>query len=274
MSKPRKPRIGEGIKELVESVPEPLIKRLRHIVAPPGKKGTWLRHLSDAQLAEFYFRLKVGQACYGLARIAQEQWGIMVQSQTTSLARSVRTFRDKALGDLQLAKITGGNRDSSENKKVAKILDRKTKGLVEKCDGLSVLAWGILSQQERATLMMEYENEVGYMSKQTDNALKVLADMVNQYVKLQIELGIAGPGPSPENLHFHAHIKGVVGSMSPPEREKMADVANRFAELVQAKSVKLIQDEDGSWKYVRAAETGDKDVSSNECVLIDDNGGD
>lgn len=267
------PRIGDGIKELVETVPKPLIDRLRRLVAPPGKKGTWLRHLSDAQLSEVYFRLKLGAACYALARMAQEQWGVMVQSQAQSLARSVRSFRDKALGDLQLAKITGDNKDSSQNKKVVKVLDKKAKDLVEKCDGLAVMAWGILSQQERITVMMQYENEVGYMSKQTDQAFKVLSDMVSQYIKLQIELGVVGPGPAPGDVHFHAHIKGMVGALSATEREKMADVANRFAELIQAKSIKLIQDEDGSWRYGKAADMeGGLNVSSNECVPVSDGG--
>jgi hypothetical protein len=264
-------RIGDGIKEFVETVPKPLINRLRKIVAPPGKKGTWMRHLSDAQLAEIYFRLRAGQACYAMAKMAQEQWGVMTQSHVQSLARSVRQFRDKSLGDLQIAKITGDDKDTSQNKKVAKILDRKTKDLVERCDGLNVMAWGILCQQERIAVMMQYEHEVGYVSKQTDTAMKVLSDMTDKYIKAQIELGVMGIAPTPGDVHFHAHIKGMVGSMSGTEREKMADVANRFVELIQSKSIKLIQDDDGQWRYGKAADTEMKNVS-NECVPINNRG--
>lgn len=257
------------IKEFVETVPKPLINRLRRIVEPQGKKGTWLRHLSDAQLAEIYFRLRMGQAAYALAKICQNQWGIMVQSQPQSLARSIRAFADKALGDSALAKINKG--DPSENKAVAKIIDKKAQDIIDKCDGLKVMAWTVLSQQERVLVMMKNENELGFVSKQTDNAIKVLSEITDRYLKMQIELGIRDSRPSPQELHIHAHVKQMLGALPDVEREKMADVALKFVEQIEKKAITLQMDKDGAYRYTKAASEGSKNESDNECVPVKSN---
>lgn len=267
MTKRKKIQTPNEIREFVETVPKPLIKRLRRIVEPPGKKGTWLRHLSDAQLAEIYFRLRTGQAAYALAKICQEQWGIMVRSQPQSLARSIRSFADKALSDAQLAALKKG--DPSENKALTKIIDKTAQDLLEKCDGLRVMAWTVLSQQERVSVMIQNENEFGFMSKETDNAIKVLSEITDKYVKMQVELGVLDSRPTPTELHVHAHVKQMLGALPEVEREKMADIALKFVEQMESKAIQLIMDKDGTYKYVKAAAEDHGDDSVNECVPVE-----
>jgi hypothetical protein len=221
----------------VSEAAKTLLKKLRIAVTPKKTRGSWLKHLSDKQLAEVFYRLRRGQSASHIAKIAMTEWGVSGAS-AKSLARPLRDFKTKILPEIQLAnqamEKAGGESKSTD-------LNGRAKRVSEKLDSLGRMAWLIEEQTDRFVMLREKEKQMKMPLKQTDTVFKALVDSLDQYTKLQIELGILDSKPSEHTLTIHSTFSGVMEQIG--ERGSiMVAAANNLAGLIEEATTTLEYD--------------------------------
>jgi hypothetical protein len=231
------------VSEAVELSGDALIRKLRHIVRPPGKKGTWLRFLSDRQLAEVYQRLKQGQSIYSITRIAQSHCSSQRNSSIKSLSRAVRQFREAALGDL--APIPAGRGKQKDKKDAVKVLRQRGARIQKKLDGLGRLRWLIDKQTDRLEDLMSLEGPIPF--KQTERTVKELGILIENYMKIQMELGLVETKPSELHLLMHHRFHGLLEHTVKDGGQKMIEASNRLLEMAEQEALTLVEREDGTF---------------------------
>lgn len=231
-----------------------VIKRLREAVKPPGKKALWLNSLTDKQLAEVYHRLKMGQAAHYIVRIVQNDWGHFRKSDTGSLSRAVRRFRKEVLGDLQQ-----DGRPTEEGKKLSDRLENRGKKVADKLDGMGRLGWLIEVQTDRVVALYEKE-KASLPFKFTGKEVKTLAEMLETYIRLQIDLGLLDSKPSEYNLTIKHRFDGLLQNSLREDGVAMLDATNRFLELAEQKALTFKLSEDGSYELDKIV--GDQDADT------------
>jgi len=221
---------------------EKLIRTLRQSVKPPGKKGTWMNMLNDSQLVEVYYRLQAGKPAYAIVKIAQNEWGIKRDADAKSMARSVREFRDRTLGEIG-ALASGVATHSVE---MCKTLANKAKRIGDKIDVLGRMAWLIEIQSERIELLHTAEKK-SLPFKHTETAVRALGELLGQYVKIQIDLGLIQRQPDEFNLHVQhsfSKIQAGLGGQGPAA----ANALGKFLAWAEEEAVHMKLDpETGSY---------------------------
>jgi len=253
--KKEEPKEVKDLKGLVELTPPFEIQRMRGIVQPKGKKGTWLRFLSDKRLCEVYYRLKSGQSAHSIAIAVKRDWGLKRNSKTESLARAIRAFKSKALRELDTGKYASPDK-KKESKRAKQFLNR----LKDKVDGLKYMADLIQIQMERIKHSFEQESG-GLVSVHLDDAVKVLFNGIEKYVKLQIQLGVLDAKPEELRLHLQHRFGGVLEHVVKDRGDTMKQFASNLLENLEASSIPLMLGQDGVYSASKGegeAETDQK----------------
>lgn len=215
-----------------------LISTLRLTVKPPGKKGTWLQLLNDRQLLGMYYRMQAGKTPTELARLAQNDWGIKRQADFKSMARGVREFRDRTLGEVSLV----GSDGTKQAIELSQSLLKKARAATEKIDALGVLGRAINIQAARIEALHEAELR-SLPFKHTDGAMRTLGELIGLYVKLQIDLGLIQAQPHEFNLsvqHSFTKIQDGLEGKGPAA----ANALGRFLQWAEKESVHMKLDPD------------------------------
>lgn len=226
--------MADTIEGNVSEAAKALLKKLRIAVTPKKTRGSWLKHLSDKQLAEVFYRLRRGQSAQHIAKIAMTEWGVSGAS-AKSLARPLRDFKAKILPEIQLA-----NQAMEKSGDVGKITDLngRAKRVSEKLDAMGRMAWLIEEQTDRFQMLRDKETQMKMPLKQTDTVFKSLVESLDTYTKLQIELGILDSKPSEHTLTIHNTFSGVMQQLG--ERGTiMVNAANNLAGLIEESTVSL-----------------------------------
>jgi len=244
------------IKGFAETLPIAVMRKLRETVAPPGKRGTWLRYLDDNKLAEVFVQLQAGTACHHIASVAQREWGIKPGSKTQSLARAVRSLRDKMVGEIQKLPIK-----TTEDKDTAKDLKTQAARVSNGLNELEETAWTAMEQKKRIQLFRTKEDLAKMGFQATDKAIQVYLQILEAYAKMKINLGLIEPPTSEFNLNVKHKFAGLMQHTVGPDGEKMVTALDRFMELVDEKSLALVQNKDGSFEYVQE---DNKDAIAND----------
>jgi len=232
------------LEEEMQLAPKSLVRRLREIVRPPGKRGSWMMLLDDQQLLEVYYRLKRGQSANYVCRICQEDWGLKRGSSLKVLNKAMLKFRREALGDIELTKIAArGKRDREE----AESITKRTEKLKKKVDGLEKLAWAIQVQAERLETLVEREKKA-IPFKFTDKTVKTLGELLDTYLKYQIELGVLDAKPSEFNLNIKHKFEGIVQNALENSPHRFIDGMHKFLELAESKALTLVPDSEGTYR--------------------------
>lgn len=247
----------------VEVSSDQLLIKLREAVCPPGKKGTWLRHLSDKQLLESYHRLRMGQGIYAVVRVCQHEWGVMRTSSTKSMARGMRSYRDKTVGILHVAPAieTRAGVTRSDRRDAAELLGMRGKRIVSKLDGLGRLMWLIEVQTDRVAVLCEREQEA-LPFKITGKEVMTLGKLLGDYMKLQMDLGLLETKPHEFNLNIKHKFAGLLQHSVQADGEVMAQAAGKYIELAEQEALTFELGEDGAYKL--------KEGVSDACGLEDE----
>lgn len=239
-----KDKVQEGLTN------DALVRTLRQAVKPPGKKGTWLNLLNDLQLTEVYYRLQMGKPAYAIVKIAKEEWGVKRESDSKSMAREVRKFRDRALGEI----ASVGSSGTPQATEIVQSLAKKAKLVSEKVDALDMFGWLINLQAARIELLHAAEKR-SLPFKHTDGAVRNLGDMLGQYVKMQIDLGLIQQQPQEYNLQVQYSFSKIQEGLN-GKGPQAANALGRFLQWAEEEAVTLKLDpETGS--YVPVAEGGE-----------------
>lgn len=241
----------------VEVSSEQLLEKLRDAVQPHGKKGTWLRHLSDKRLIEIYHRLKMGQNIYQVVRIAQNEWNVMRSSHVKSLARAVRAFRDKTVGLLQVAptiQTHGSTRE--ERRSAADILGLRGKRIVKQLDGVGRLRWLIDVQSERVALLVEREEDA-LPFQITGDEVKTLGKLLSDYMKMQMDLGLIETKPHEFNVNVKHKFAGLLEHSVQGAGDTMAQAAGKYIELAEKEALTFELGHDGAYHMKTGEQDGD-----------------
>ena len=239
-----------SLTDKVEVTGAALVKHLRGIVQPPGKRGSWLRHLNDRQLAEVYHRLKLGQPVYKICKICKEEWNLMPKTEIRSLTRAMTKFRDKAIGEIQTLQ------DSKEKK----VLSKKARRIKKSLDALGSLRWMVDIQAERYALAVEKEKQVGGIQlKETNRTYKELREAVGLLVDAEIRLGVLDSKPAELNVAVKHTFDGVLQHTVGQDGTAMVSATQKFLEDAESMCLTMVLDDDGSFKL--------KDEEPHKCQM-------
>lgn len=196
------------IKEATEGAGLEVIQMLRSIVAPEGKKGNWMKHLSDKQLVEIYQRLRLGQKPRTIVRkVVQDQWGIQTKTTTDSLARAVKRLRELALPELQKH---GQKHDPESDPEEAKMLTQRGKRIVEKLDALGTLRWMVEEQLDRIQMLRGTEKKTKFALQETNKIMSQVRETLHTILDTEMKLGLVDVKPSEHNLNISASFDGMM----------------------------------------------------------------
>lgn len=224
---------SQDLKSQVELTSAAMLHKLRNIVSPPGKKGTWMRYLSDLQLAEVFHRLRLRQSPNYICKIAQNDWGVQPRSEIKSMARAVRALRNDVIGDLRADE---GKRTEEKKKEVAR-LTAKGKRISDRLDGMKRLAWLINIETDRVRML--YSKEKASMPfRHTEKTIEILADLLDKYMRLQIDLGLVESKPQPFQVAVMNKFTTVIGDMK-ASGAPIVDATNHFLALLNESAIPM-----------------------------------
>lgn len=245
----------ESLKGKVEVTAEHTLQKLRTIVQPDGKKGTWLRHLNDKQLAEVYHRIKLGQTVYHIVQIAQREWKVLPKSDPKSLCRAVRDFKNKAVGLLQAHAQSFPQ--TEEKKKFVEEEEKRAEAIVKKVDGLDELAWLIKIQKGRIEILITREKS-SLPFKFTDKSIETLGKLLDTYIEYQLELGVLDRKPQEFDLTLRTQFDGLLKGALSDDGSRMLSAIERMLSMADKKALILKKGENGIFQlnHKRKEENG------------------
>ena len=238
-------KVPNDLKKLVEVTNPTLLKKLRTAVAPPGKKGSWLKFLNDAQLLEVFYRLQQGQPAHGLVLMAQKEWRIKPNSQTNSLARSLRKFRKDVVGEIMDADL-----NTEAKKEEAKALTKRGRKVSEQIDALELQAQALTLWWERIQLIYTKEKKDNSFFKFADASLKGFTEACEKFVTQQMKLGLLESQPRRVQLDVSHNFQGLMAHTIREDKPKVLAAANRFMELAQENALTFEIGEDGNYHFL------------------------
>lgn len=245
----------KDLKNKVAVADPTILKKLRGIVQPPTKRGTWLRHLNDEQLLEVYFRLKDKQSTYHICQMAQKQWKVMPKSDTRSLCRAVRELREGSLG--LIAAYRESFPKTEEKKNFADKQKERAERIVKDVDGMEELRWLLKTMKGRIRGQLEGE-QVGGPSLDTDKSLNNYLKALNVYLEHMEELGLITRVPREVDVNLKADFEMMMGTLIPDGGNRMIVAATKFLELAKQKAIPLKRGESGVYE-MKGEGDGQKD---------------
>lgn len=235
-----------------EVVPNSLIRKVRGIVAPPGRRGTWIRYLNDKQIAEIVVRLQAGIAAHRIAVMAQREWGIKPASQAKSLSRAVRSLRDKIVPDLERLPVR-----TPDEKKDRELVTDAAKKVQNVINEVAIASWAIKEQVTRVKLWRDKENMAKVPLKGTDTSFMNLMSMLETNIKLKTELGMIDPPTSEHNLDMKHKFDGLVTQVIGEDgKERFLDAIEVMMDKIDDESLMLSQDKEGQYYFEGEAQDG------------------
>jgi len=241
----------------VEVTGASIVKRLRRIAQPPGRKGTWLRLLSDRQLTEIFHRLRRGQTPAHIMRIVRNEWGIMEKSSNKSMRRALAKFRDQAIGQINV-EMVDPNKPPEDKKVIRKLKDK----IKDKLDGMGRLRWLIEIQSERIELYRSTEKKTNVPLKSTDRSVKILGELLNQYVCRCMELGLLDAPPSEFNLNVKHRFDGLMKHTVGDGGVAMIEATSTF--LAEAEKSALTMEIGDDGRYILKGNEDGGDVTDSQ----------
>jgi hypothetical protein len=233
-----------SLKGKVEVTDNLTVKKLRRLVEPDGKRGTWLRHLDDKQLVEVYHRLKLNHSLYHIIKVIQKEWGVLSGSEPRSLYRALHKFRSEVVG---LFKEHEQSYPKTEEKSnfVKKEENRAIK-IVKTVDGMDELAWLIILQKGRIEVMVAKEM-FGTPSKLLDKSIAEFRECVNTYLVHAEALGLIDSKPKEYNLNLKTQFDGVLADVIQNDGSRITDMTTRFLDMAEKKFLVMKKLSDGSY---------------------------
>lgn len=229
----------QTIDEMVSLSGESLVKQLREVVSPPGKKGNWLKHLSDKRLLEVYHRLRIGQSSSHIAKVVQIEWGIQKLSPVKSLARAITLLRKKVIGEI----FQGEDRKNKERKKLSSLAGKRGNKLSEQLDAMAIKIELIHLQYDRVKDLRTKE-KASMPFKFTGREVVALDNMLSEFLNMEIKLGLRDSKPSEYNVLMKYQFDGLIGRFQ-DGGQKMLDVSQKFLEAAEKEALTLEVDDNG-----------------------------
>jgi len=245
----------QSIDEMVALSGESLIRQIRELVAPPGRKGNWLKYLSDKRLLEVYHRLRIGQSSAHIAKVAQIEWGAQKSSPVKSLARAITSMRKKVIGEIH----QGEDRKNKERKRMEELAGRRGKAIAEKLDAMAMKVDLIRIQMERVNELRDKEKS-SIPFKFTGKEIATLDGMLSEFLNMEMKLGLRDSKPSEYNVLMKHQFDGLLGQFQ-DGGQKMLEMSQRFLGAVEEDALTLRINDDGSYSLKRppAREESDDD---------------
>jgi len=230
-----------GLKDAHVLTAGDMIKQFREFISPPGKKGLWLRHLNDRQLAEVYHRLKSGQGLAHVIKICQTEWNINKKSDPKSLSRALTAFKKQFIGEIQ-ALVT----KNPAEEKAKDALAARARTVVKKLDGMDRLRWLIEVQTERIEALREKEKAV-MPFKQTRQEIETLTGLLDTYMGYCVRLGLVDSKPTEFNLKVKHQFNDLLGAL-PDQGSRVVEAGEQLFKLLEENSIVMKYDtETGSY---------------------------
>ena len=234
------------LKAQVELGSRALVKRLREAVQPPGKKGLWLRHLSDRKLLEVYYRLRAGQASHRICKLAQVHWGVMPQSATKTLAQGLRKFRDKVIGLIPVEKHTATVEGAKERRKKAVEQSKRAMKIAKKVDGMEVMANLIDLMWGRVQAMAAAETKKDFF-RGTDSAVKILGEILGKFIQFEMDLGILDARAPELTLKLKHSFDGILRGVVKDDGARLIAATQKLLKSAEEDAVEMKITEDGKY---------------------------
>lgn len=152
-----------------------------------------LNRLSDRQLAEVYFRLEKGQAINHIRRVIVTDWRIARDVHWLSMDGYLKRFKEDTLTPVKKALVEAKPKQKEE-------IERNVKRIVEELDGLGSLRWLITEEMDRVEMWRMREKTAKLPLDGTNRVIKDLGELLEKYLRLEIDLGVIEPKESKLSL--------------------------------------------------------------------------
>lgn len=242
--------VPTDLKGLIETTGASLIQQMRDVVNPPGKRGSWLKDLSDKRLAEVYHRLKrLKQPPLQIAKLAQSEWGVMRGSNPVSLSRAVYTLRDKMLKhDLKHYSELESPTTVQQKQTALDVLGKRGQRVLDKVDWMGTMNWVMNEQVERIAQLRAKEIGLGMPLKMTEQAVSNFGALFAKMSEVCFRLGLWDSKPSEFNLNFKHTLDGVFAKVLTNDGVPMLEATSKFRDKLEEECLTFELSEDGSYK--------------------------
>lgn len=229
-------------KDFSEVINPEKLKTLKNAADPNGQKGSWMKFLSDRQLAEVYFRLCKGEAPHSIVKMCQREWKIFPKSQTSSLARTLRKFKSEVVGEIRQDVLDSGgsSRDADKAESMAT-------SVAKKIDALKEYAWLISKQKTRIELMITAEGGVKLPYEFTDKAMKNFKEMLDGYAALCFRLGVMDAVPTEMSVKLKHQFDQIMNVVVKDDKSKMIQACDKLSNLIEDSCILLKQTTEGTY---------------------------
>jgi hypothetical protein len=229
----------------VEAIPNALIKKVRAIVAPEGKRGTWLRYLNDMQIAEVIVRLQAGIAAHRIVVLAQREWGVSPHSKPQSLSRAVRSLRDRIIPDLAKLPVR-----TPEEQKDRELMTKEAEKVHILINELSIGSWAIKEMVTRAKLWRDKEIQAKVPLKGADKTFMNLMSMLESNIEMKIKLGTIDPPTSDQSMSIKHKFDGLVTKVIGEDgKTKFLDAIDIMMDKIDDEALLLDVGPDGKFAF-------------------------
>lgn len=231
----RKPYVGAmGIKGL---------RKIAQRVARNASKTCTnpLNTLIDSQLVELYLRFEKGQEVDRVRKVIQLDWKLLKNVGICTLRRNLKNFREDALTLKQKA-IVAATPVQKEK------IEKDVKRIVEELDGLGSLRWLIEQQMERMSMCREREKMTKLPFTLTNTVVRDLGDLLEKYLKLEIDLGLIDSKGSKVDLLIKEKFINILDNTLQNSGKNLLGATNEFLIEAEKEAITFDEDADGVYK--------------------------
>lgn len=231
-----------------------VLSLLREAAKKPPSRGQIkqafnpLNNLSDTQLVEVYFRLEKGQEIDRIRKVIQLDWNIAKELHVTTMRGYLKRFREYVLTPVQ--KAIAETPPSGKS-----VLTNNVKHVLEELDGLGTLRWLIQEQVTRLQMYRNRENMAKLPISGTNTVVKDLGELLERYLKLEMELGLLDTKESKINLVIKEKFVNIMDNALKNSGQNLVMATHKFLESAEEESVYLEEGEDGTYRKIEESES-------------------
>jgi len=218
-----------------------LFQSIRDAVNTPyrGHKNI-LSSLNDRQLAEVYLKLKRGQEISAIAVSLKNDWGLYKSRALKDVEVYLSIFKKLVLSPIDQISI-----DPNASKREKKEITFKAQDIVESLDAMGSLRWLITEETERLKLWRDRERLLKLPIAGTEDTIKTLGKLLNDYIKLEVDLGLVESKQKSIRVNVQHNFESMIKNNLPEEGRNLLSATSSFLKSVEEEGITLTQNEEG-----------------------------
>ena len=219
----------------------------RRVTKKSSKSGKIVQNplnvLSDSQLVEIYLRFEKGQDPERVRRVMQIDWRVLKGVRPETSLAYLKRFREDVLSIKQKALA-----EATPEKKAE--ITENVKRVVEELDGMGSLRWLIVEQMDRVSMCRDREKTMKLPLTLTNTVVRDLGDLLEKYLKLEIDLGLIDSKESKVNLMIKEKFMNLLDNTLQDSGKNILGATSKFLEEAEKEAITFEEDIEGNYVKV------------------------